>query len=418
MDVFTNTTVDEINDVIDEMSTTAEDVNADAAIALAAKEYVSATYNAALWASGTTYDQCDGSIGSNGYTYISMQDSNTNHDPTTDDGTWWKRTNGPWPHAAGSQSSSSNITLSATDARMQRITMTAATKTIALPDAQNLEIGPMFIFWNEGEHDFILTDYAGNNLWVVEAGGSMVTAYLMDVSTQAGIWNFGPGTSERIMPETPVVFSMIPNSQRSSIVNIDDSVAICAVFSTTTSYGSAYAIDLDDGSVLDGPVTFDSNPPYDIVGEKLSNSEAAFAYRSGLSGNLSIVVFEYDSGTLSLSGGPTTTTTPSVGSNFSMCVLSSSEIAVAYSDSSNDLDAAIFGWNGTTLSVSGSATQISSSDHENLSCVKIDSSNFLIFALIGALMATLAELSTIPINDNLKIPLFSGLGMYLVMYIF
>ncbi len=45
-------------------------------------------------------------------------------------------------------------------------------------------------------------------------------------------------------------------------------------------------------------------------------------------------------------------------------------------------------------------------------------SNFLIFALIGALMATLAELSTIPINDNLKIPLFSGLGMYLVMYIF
>lgn len=42
-----------------------------------------------LWDSGSTYSSGVKVYGSNGQSYVSAQGSNTGHDPTTDDGTWW-----------------------------------------------------------------------------------------------------------------------------------------------------------------------------------------------------------------------------------------------------------------------------------------------------------------------------------------
>jgi hypothetical protein len=47
------------------------------------------TDSTAAWDSGTTYGLDAYVIGSDGFKYQSEQAANTNHDPTTDDGTWW-----------------------------------------------------------------------------------------------------------------------------------------------------------------------------------------------------------------------------------------------------------------------------------------------------------------------------------------
>jgi hypothetical protein len=48
--------------------------------------------DAPTWDSGTTYDADDEVIVDDHIIYVSAQGSNTNHDPTTDDGTWWTPT--------------------------------------------------------------------------------------------------------------------------------------------------------------------------------------------------------------------------------------------------------------------------------------------------------------------------------------
>ena len=375
--------ITEMNTTISAMNATAVDVDADAAIALSVKEYVYAVYNAALWLSGTTYDQGDGAIGSNGYTYISLQGSNINHDPTTDDGTWWKRTNGPWPYNAESQSSSSDITLVATDPRMQRITMTAALKTVALPDAQNLEVGPMFWFWNEGSYAYIIQDYGGNALWIVEPDSGLITAYLVSTSTQNGTWKFGPGLTERTIYETPVVFDT-NSAMYSATVNMDDSTMIVA-YMGASDYGYVVAIDISDGSVLDGPIAINSVTSRYFRGDKVSSTEAVFAYFNDSDDDLEAVIVEYSGGTLSVTGGPIDVTTNIVQQDFGMCALSTSKIGVAFSDATNnDLRAVILDWNGSTLSITGSETQISSSAHAFMRCSSIDSSNFLVCAELAS----------------------------------
>ena len=45
-------------------------------------------YNASTWDSGTTYSK-DNLVVESGETWVSVQDSNTNNQPSTDDGTWW-----------------------------------------------------------------------------------------------------------------------------------------------------------------------------------------------------------------------------------------------------------------------------------------------------------------------------------------
>lgn len=60
----------------------------------AAETATIALAGATAWDSGTTYALNDPVIGSNQATYRSAQNTNLNHNPVTDDGTWWTRVTG------------------------------------------------------------------------------------------------------------------------------------------------------------------------------------------------------------------------------------------------------------------------------------------------------------------------------------
>lgn len=98
----------ELNAFAGQANTVGGEINSNAATAVAAATTAAEAADAVLsqgttadaWASGTTYDQYDVAIGSDGLAYRSMAGTNTNHDPTTDDGTWWRQLN-PDPYLVG-----------------------------------------------------------------------------------------------------------------------------------------------------------------------------------------------------------------------------------------------------------------------------------------------------------------------------
>ena len=85
--------------------------------------------------------------------------------------------------------SASNITLSGDSDQIQRITMTAADRTVQLPNATTATEGKsIFRIMNIGIYIFTIIDYAGNVLQTVASGASQDLG-LLNNSTTAGQWS-------------------------------------------------------------------------------------------------------------------------------------------------------------------------------------------------------------------------------------
>ena len=85
--------------------------------------------------------------------------------------------------------SASNITLSSDSDQIQRVTMTAADKTVKLPNATTATEGQtIFRIMNLGIYSLTIIDYAGNVLQTLQSGQSQELA-LLNNSTTAGQWS-------------------------------------------------------------------------------------------------------------------------------------------------------------------------------------------------------------------------------------
>ena len=84
---------------------------------------------------------------------------------------------------------SSNITLTASSNRVQSVTMTAADKSVTLPDATTISSlgGPLFIIGNYGIFPFSIKNASGYSIAQVTSGQTVMLS-LADNSTSAGVW--------------------------------------------------------------------------------------------------------------------------------------------------------------------------------------------------------------------------------------
>ena len=97
-------------------------------------------------------------------------------------------------NAGGSETTttSSNVTLTNTNKRVQVISITANDKNVALPAANTLSSngGPLYIIINKGQCPFTVVDNAGSKIAIVDMG-EMVMLSCSDITTAAGVWIAG-----------------------------------------------------------------------------------------------------------------------------------------------------------------------------------------------------------------------------------
>ena len=97
-------------------------------------------------------------------------------------------------NAGGSETTttSSNVTLTNTNKRVQVISITANDKNVALPAANTLSSngGPLYIIINNGQCPFTVVDNAGSKIAIVDMG-EMVMLSCSDITTAAGVWIVG-----------------------------------------------------------------------------------------------------------------------------------------------------------------------------------------------------------------------------------
>jgi|GEM_PF-3137495 len=92
-------------------------------------------------------------------------------------------------YSVASPSSAVDIALTAASGRIQRVTMTAASKSVILPDATTVVGGMPCRITNAGSNTFDVKDFGGTVLMADVAAGSTVTYALADGATQAGVWH-------------------------------------------------------------------------------------------------------------------------------------------------------------------------------------------------------------------------------------
>lgn len=317
-----------------------------------AKDYAVAVTGATYWISSGTYILGRGVIGSDGYTYISLISSNHGNDPTTDDGTNWKRVTGPFPGGVGSTTSAVDVTFVFSDPRYQSVDMTASGKYVKLPDAQTLVAGPEFIFENVGVNPFYIVNYSATALAIVPPGET-ATCYLKSSATQAGDWNVAvTGTRDRVLEGDLVAVTDVVMNNFAS-VSMSASVTLVAYRNDSDSALYIEVINSETGAIIDGPDQVSTHAVTMLTGCKINSTDAFFcSYDASFSGGAGIMGFiaRYSGGVLSIADGPDRFTT-NVPTSISCCVANSSntDVIILY-QSAGTVYAAVEHWTGSVLS--------------------------------------------------------------------
>ena len=134
---------------------------------------------------------------------------------------------------------SSSITLTTSSGLVHQIAMTAADKSVTLPDATTLKEGVAFVFTNNGDYDFAVRNDSGallGNCVAPKDKSSTVVAYLVDNSTSDGTWFFGnyDDSLRRIMHHTATEFDNSGTVSYTSVAVMSTTQAmVCYVYDTT-----------------------------------------------------------------------------------------------------------------------------------------------------------------------------------------
>ena len=227
----------------------------------------------------------------------------------------------------------SNIVLTATSAKVQRITTNAAYLSVQLPDATTLKDigGPEFVIANIGSNIFFLTDASGNILCQV-AASQYIVVLLASNATVAGIWSVGnitPGATA-LINTTPITAG--PTALGSTAGYLEDcwylgNNQVLVVWNGTNMYASVVTLSgttFTEGSILTVGAGF-TNAGTGQMLQPVPNTPNTFVYCNATdTGTVGAVVLTV-AGTVVSAGAMATIATTGSSSWPAFAMLSSTE---------------------------------------------------------------------------------------------
>lgn len=208
---------------------------------------------------------------------------------------------------AAEVSSAVNVTLTAASYRVQNVEMTAADKSVIMPDATTLQTGgPLSVIKNKGALTYCVRDSASTLLAVVEPGQT-ASLYLANGSTSAGVWvvSGSEGVADAIYQAT------------ATAVNAVASTLVCVAMLTATTALAVWSV---SGFMTAVVLTVSGNAV--SVGTVFSSSVAV----SGTSPRLRIAVMSASQVIVAYAG--TTTYTNAVTLNISAGLVTNGTVLV------------------------------------------------------------------------------------------
>lgn len=266
------------------------------------------------------------------------------------DGTWAAISTPPLNGGSTTTSSAVDVTLTSASNRVQLLTMTAANQRVILPDATTLTAGgPLFVIRNPGTIPYAVVD-AADTVLAVLGTNQIIALYLTDISTAAGVWNFGNQSQVEVNAMFTVAATTILTA------NVANTI-ICPLTATT-----ALALNIDGVPAEPWAVvltitgsTVTAGTPLAITAAGGSGQLAACA----LSATSVIITYQlsaYRSRVLTISGTTVTAGAEASfaqgGSSARLCRMSATQGICSYINTASGF------WEAATVNVSGTTVTI------------------------------------------------------------
>lgn len=260
---------------------------------------------------------------------------------------------------AAETSSAVDITLTAASYRVQAVTMTAADKSVILPDATTLSTGgELFVVKNSGNYAFCLRDATGVLLAKLSPG-QCAGVHLVNAGLSAGVWALtGDGLADTIYQNT----AQAVTSTTSGLVGVaalSPTTAVAAWYNAS-GFVSACVLTISGTTVSAGPVLTTGAVAYNALRFKIvamSATQAVVVYGAVTTGYLSAMTLNV-SGT-TVTAGAAMQVSATLASYTDVVKMSSTQAVVVYNGSSNYGEARTLNISGTTITAGAALTAYS-----------------------------------------------------------
>lgn len=247
---------------------------------------------------------------------------------------------------ADTTSSAVDVNLTASNGRLQNISMTAVSKNVTLPDATTIGKGfPIFAIKNSGLYPFGIKKSGGTFLCGLNPGQTVILG-CADNSTAAGVWRaFGANLEEIYRGNTSEVINAV-DSRVIAVAALSATQAICAFRNNSTTFLNAVVLNFGSAS---GPVAVVNAEALEAVSiAALTPTKAVVVYRTSLGGSVTKGYVLDVSGSTITPGTVRTIDATAAGGNVSVSALSTTQLLLGYYD--GNVNERVLTVSGSTLS--------------------------------------------------------------------
>lgn len=242
---------------------------------------------------------------------------------------------------AGTTSSAVDINLTASNGKLQNISMTAASKNVTLPDATTIgKSFPIFAIKNAGLYPFGIKKSGGAFLCRLNPGQTVILG-CADNTTAAGVWSsFGASLEGIYRGNTSEVINAV-DSRVIAVARLSATQAICAFRNNSTTFLNAVVLNF--GTASGSVVAVNAEASDDISIDALTATKAVVVYKTS-TGVVRGYVLDVSGSTITPGTVRTIDATAS-GDGTSLSALSTTQLLLSYHDTG--------GWT-RVLTISGS----------------------------------------------------------------
>ncbi len=301
-----------------------------------------------VWNSTVSYTTNSIVIGSDGFIYRAVQAS-TNQNPVSTVG-FWSFTTTSGTGGATEITSSTNVSLSPTDTRVQSITTTADNLDVSLPNATTMSEGaPTFVLENPGNNTYHIKNNSGDYL-ISNVANNSITFSLKDNSTADGEWVMS--SAKRTLHLKPGASDTI-NATASGPLCLDrlsDTKSICA-YATST---NLFVVVLDDDGTSGAPLDIGAINIAAVRVGSTSATSAVVVYSDSTGVTKGFVVTV--SGLVPTAGVEITIDATAGGNGLSLSAIDASDLVCCYTDAlPSQVNCVVLTASGLVLSAGTSA---------------------------------------------------------------